>query len=137
MKRSIVDSSIWISIFVDKNEIGKEFSKWYEIQEGETSQIIITYGVMTEVIAMVLKKKGFKKAKRVLDMFLDSEKVQIYNKSLEFYEDIINVFNRYEVLSLVDAEIVLIYHLLKCNQLVSTDSGFNHCEGIDVYRIPQ
>ncbi|MFX1568941.1 MAG: hypothetical protein ACFFCV_11315 [Promethearchaeota archaeon] len=42
----------------------------------------------------------------------------------------------YEVLSLVDAEIVLIYNALNCNQLVTIDKGFNHCQDIDVYSIP-
>jgi len=137
MKKTIVDSNIWISLHVENNEIGRKFRNWFKSQDEKKIQIIVTYGIITEVIAMVLKKKGFKKAKSILEEFINSEKIRIYNKSIELFDDIVQIFNTYEVLSLVDAELVLLYHNLRCNQLISTDKGFKYCHGIDIYSIPQ
>jgi len=139
MKLTLVDTSHWVGAFSrrdDYKEEGKKFLEWFDQQDEKKSKIITTYRVLTEVIAWLLRKDDFKKAKEVLEFILNNPKIEIYNQSRELEEIIFEIFKKYGVLSLVDSELVVIYKNLRCDQLLSTDNGFKQCSGINLFRYP-
>jgi len=141
MKRILVDTGHWVGAFYKRDnfkwrKLGKIFMKWFDIQDKNNSQIIITYGILTEVIARLITKTDFKLANKVLNFFLKSDKIIIYNDTHKYEDEIFKIFRKYEDLTLVDAEIVVRYFSLKCDYLISTADEFNKCSGLSCLKIP-
>ena len=140
MKKTLVDTGHWVGAFYDKdnwNKEGKRFLKWFGEQDGEKSRIIITYGILTEIIARLINKTGFNRANKVLNFILESDKIDIYNESKKYQGEIFEMFETYEDFSLVDSEIIVIYLTLGCDQLVSIAKEFKRVPRIDYFRNPQ
>lgn len=141
MKLTLVDSTHWIGAFYDRDkykEEGKSFKEWFKKQDGKKSRIIITYGILTEVIARLISKIGFERSNKVLDFILKSDKIDIYNESKELEDQIYEVFRIYDGFSLVDSEIFIIYKSLNCDQLFTTsEREFKRCAGVNISRNPQ
>ena len=140
MKKTLVDTGHWIGAFYDRDnwsKEGKRFLKWFEDQDGEKSRIIITYGILTEIIARLINKIGFKRAKKVLNFILESDKIDIYNESKKYQDEIFEMFETYEDFTLVDSEIIVIYLTLGCDQLVSIAEEFKRVPRINYFRNPQ
>ena len=141
MKRILVDTGHWVGAFYEKDnfkwrKLGIKFMEWFEIQDKKNSQIIITYGILTEVIARLISKTDFKVANKVLNFFLESDKIIIYNDTHKYEDEIFEIFRKYEDFTLVDAEIVLRYFDLHCDYLISTADEFNRCSGLNCYKTP-
>lgn len=139
MEKVLVDSGHWIGAFYERdtwNKEGKLFLEWFEKQDKNQCQIIITHGILTEIIARLISKKGFKIANKVLNFILESDKIVIYDESKEFKEEIYDTFRQFKGFSLVDSEIVIMYLYTKCDKLFSTADEFKRCSGIACFKIP-
>ena len=139
MKRVLVDTGHWVGAFYERDnwrKLGIKFMEWFDIQDKENSQIIITYGILTEVIARLISKTDFKLANKVLNFFLESDKIIIYNDTHKYEDEIFEIFRKYEDFTLVDAEIVLRYFDLHCDYLISTAEEFNRCSGLNCLKTP-
>lgn len=139
MKRIIIDSCIWIGAFIKKDKYhrnGKEVLKWLE--EQQNVKVLVPIGVIYEVTASIMENKygGFRKAKMVFDLFLNHEKFDIYYNSEQMFQEIENIFKKYEIFSLVDSTIILLYINKNCHILFSTDNDFNHCNFVNKLEIP-
>ncbi len=140
MKKTLVDTGHWVGAFYDRDnwsKEGKRFLRWFEDQDGEKSRIVITYGILTEIIARLINKIGFKGAKKALNFILESDKIDIYNESKKYQEEIFEMFETYKDFSLVDSEIIVIYLSLGCDQLVSIAKEFKRVPRINYFRNPQ
>ncbi len=140
MRKTLVDTGHWVGAFYEKdkwNKEGKLFRKWFEKQDGNTSRIIITYGILTEVIARLIKKIGFKKTNKVLDFILTSNKIDIYDESKILKTQIYEIFKQFEGFSLVDSEILVIYRNLSCDGIFTTAKEFRQCAGVNSYMYPE
>ncbi len=139
MSLTLVDSTHWIAAFYERDkykEVGKIFREWFYKHDVKKGKIIITYGILTEVIARLLNKIGFEKTDRVLDFILKSSKIDIYNESKQFEDEIYETFKTYEGLSLVDSEIYLIYKNLGCDMLLTTADEFKKFPGVNSLKYP-
>lgn len=130
MKTVIVDSNIWIGAFIKKDkwhENGKRFLQW--LHKEKNIRVIVPIGVIYEVIGDILEKSygGFEKANKALNLFMTHKKFEIYYNTEESFNEANNIFEKYEVFSLVDSTIVVLYITKKCNILFSTDSDYNCC----------
>jgi len=129
MKRILVDTGHWVGAFYKRDnfkwrELGINFMEWFENQDKKNLQIVITYGILTEVITRLITKTSFKIANRVLNFFLESDKIIIYNDAYKYEEEIFDIFRRFKEFTLVDAEIVVRYFNLNCDYLISTADEF-------------
>ena len=130
MRNIIVDSSIWIGAFVEKDkyhENGKAFLEWFKIQNN--IKVIVPIGVVYEVIAGILEKTygGFNKADKAFDFLMKHNKFEIYYNTESSLKEITRIFKKYKVFSLVDSTIVMLYINKKCEILFSTDNDYNSC----------
>lgn len=139
MKRILVDTGHWVGAFYKRDNWRKSgliFMKWFESQDKKNSQIIVTYGILTEVIARLISKTNFKIANKVLNFFLESDKIIIYNDAYKYGDEIFEMFRKYKDFTLVDAEIVVRYFNLHCDYLISTANEFNRCPGLNCFKEP-
>lgn len=139
MKKVLVDSGHWIGACFERDRWkteGKLFLEWFEKQNKNSCQIIITHGILTEIIARFINKKGFKTADKVLNFILESDKIVIYDESKQFKDEIYEIFRTYEGLKLVDSEIVVLYFYFGCDKLFSTADEFKRCAGVNCFKIP-
>ena len=141
MKRILVDTGHWVGAFYKKDNVewrklGINFMEWFEIQDKKNIQIIITYGILTEVITRLITKTSFNIANRVLNFFLKNDKIIIYNDAYKYKEEIFEIFRKFKEFTLVDAEIVVRYFNLNCDYLISTADEFNRCRGLHCLKTP-
>lgn len=139
MKKVLVDTGHWVGAFYERDKwrkLGLELLEWFEKQDKENLQIIITYGILTEVIARLINKAGFDAANKVLDFFRESDKITIYNDTYKFEEEIYEIFKKYKGLSLIDSEIVVRYYNIGCDYLLSTAGEFTRCTGLNCFKSP-
>jgi len=139
MKIVIADANIWIGAFIHKDRYhqnGKKFLLWLESKKDV--RVIIPIGVVYEVIAYVLNSQygGFEKAEKALDLFMTHEKFDVYYNTEESFQAAQDIFRRYNVFSLVDSTIIVLYENLGCSLLYSTDGDYNHCTFINRLEFP-
>ncbi len=139
MERIIVDSGIWQGAFIKKDKWHKNGKKLLEWLDKEKNVLVIVpIGVIYEVIAGILNYSygGFKKANKALNMFLNHSRLEIYYNTEDLFPQVCKIFERYEILSLVDATIILLYINKSCNVLFSTDSHFDGIPSIKKLEYP-
>ena len=141
MKRILVDTGHWVGAFYKRDnskwrKLGTFFMEWFENQDKNTTQIIITYGILTEVITRLITKTSYEISNKVLDFFLKSDKIVIYNDTYNYEEEIFKIFRKFKCFTLIDAEIVVRYFNLKCDYLLSTADEFTKCMGLICLKYP-
>ncbi|MBD3196748.1 MAG: PIN domain-containing protein [Candidatus Lokiarchaeota archaeon] len=139
MKTVIADASIWIGALVKKDkwhENGKKFLKW--VDNEANIRVIIPIGIIYEVIAGILNKSygGFEKANKVLKLFMNHKKFEVYYNTENSFQEVIDIFRQYKIFSLVDATIVIFYENKKFDLLFTTDKDFDSCSFINKLEYP-
>lgn len=128
MRKFLVDSVVWIAAFLkndDHHQKGKLFLEWFEKQD--KNEIFINDYIISEIAAHMRKKAKNQPLliNKIIDMFYEDPRIEIYYTSEENFNLAIDIFKNYEKLSLVDS--IIVYHYLnnKIDYLISFDSGFD------------
>ena len=128
MRKFLVDSVVWIAAFLkndDHHQKGKLFLEWFEKQD--KNEIFINDYIISEIAAHMRKKAKNQPLliNKIIDMFYEDSRIEIYYTSEENFNLAIEIFKNYEKLSLVDS--IIVYHYLndKIDYLISFDSGFD------------
>jgi predicted nucleic acid-binding protein len=122
----IIDSVIWIaSIFKgdQKHKHAKTIIKW--AQKQDKYGIIITNLICAEVANFLTRKKKYKEAKEIVQMFKTHEKIDFYFDDETMSDHACEYFNKIDRIGYVDASIIAFYVQLKCKYILSFDSGFD------------
>lgn len=139
IKKIIVDSCVWISAFYKKDkyyEKGKLFLDWLKKQND--IQIIITDNIITETLTFIRRKaKNPSLVNKIIDIFLDDDRIEIYYTPEIVFLKALNIFQRYEKLSMVDSTIIVFYINLNPDYLLSYDETFNSYKELIRYEQPR
>jgi len=128
MKNLLVDSVVWIAAFLkkDKNhKQGKIFLDWFENQDNIT--VYVNDYIISEIAAHMRRKMQNQPLimNEILDLFYEDSRILILYTSEENFNISLDIFKKYEKLSLVDSIIVFFYINKKIDYLISFDSGFD------------
>lgn len=130
-KEAIIDTIVWVGA-KSKDDQFKVRSR--EIIEnflnGNIKKIYITDYVLLETINFLLKKESFENANKALNMFLQSDRIEIIYADELMLQDIKKLFEEYKVLSLTDCSIIALMKEKGIKYLFSFDSGFDKVKGI-------
>lgn len=95
MKKIIVDSCVWIAVYLKKDKYhqrGKYFFDWLE--EQDKVKIIINDFIISETLTF-LKRKGKKFPKsisEIIKLFQKDERIDIFYTSKDLFNEAIGVF---------------------------------------------
>ena len=132
MKKIIVDSCVWIAVYLKKDKYhqrGKYFFDWLE--EQDKVKIVINDFIISETLTF-LKRKGNKFPKsisEIIKLFEKDERIDIFYTSKDLFNEAIGVFKKYEELSVIDSIIFSFYFIIEPNYLLIHDKrvfSFDH-----------
>jgi len=127
----VVDSLIWIGSKSEKDQYRKESEDIIRAySDGKIGKIYVTDYVILETVNFLLRKERFEKAFKVFNLFLQSDRIEIVYVDELMLQDIKNLFEKYEKLSLVDCSIIALMNDKKIKYLFSFDSDFDGIKGI-------
>ncbi len=127
MKKIIVDSCVWIAVYLKKDKYhqkGKYFFDW--LGEQDNVKIIINDFIISETLTF-LKRKGRnfpKSINEVIELFQNDRRIDIFYTSKDLFNEAIRVFKKYEDLSVVDSIIFSFYFVIEPNYLLTYDKRF-------------
>lgn len=127
----VIDSLVWIGAFSERDQY-REISKsiFDYNSKGNIKKIYLTDYVLLETINFLLRKEEFNTASFVLNLFLQSERIEIVYVDELMLQDIKNLFEKYRDLSLTDCSIIALMKEKGIKYLFSFDSGFDKVKGI-------
>ncbi|MHA1449854.1 MAG: type II toxin-antitoxin system VapC family toxin [Candidatus Hodarchaeales archaeon] len=128
-----VDSVVWNALKHRRDQWHQEAIQLKE-QILALERIFITDFIIVETYNFLLRKVSLAAAQDTLSLFLKSQKIMIlYNNHLTLVNSQ-KILNKYEHLSLTDANIVWFSENTGLKTLISFDNGFNSVSS--VIRIP-
>ena len=128
MKIIIVDSCVWNSVFYkrdDHREKGIRFFKWLTNQKDV--KICINDYIISETFSFIKRKTKVNREQieKIINLLLNDERIEVFYTSKENFDLALDIYKKYEKLSLVDSIIVLNYLNIKPICLLSYDKGFD------------
>lgn len=127
MKKIIVDSCVWISVYLKKDKYhqkGKYFFDW--LGDQKNIKIIINDFIISETLTFLRNKGGAfpKSINEIIELFQNDKRIELFYTSKDLFDKSINIFKKYEELSVVDSIIFLFYFIVEPNYLLTYDKRF-------------
>ena len=128
----------WIAAVAKKDEHHKETSKIIKWVNQQTEyKIVVTNLILAEVVNFLKRKKFFKLANDIADIFITNDKIELYFDDQTMSNISINLFKQIDRLSYVDASSVVFCRKLDCEYLISFDTDFDGIKNITrIIQIP-
>ena len=130
-KETIVDSLVWIGAFSDRDQYREKSKLIFDfLVKDNKVKIYITDYIVVETVNFLLRKENFNVASLVLDLFLQSENIEIVYVDNFMMENMNKIFEKYKTLSLTDCSIIALMEEKNIKHLFSFDAGFDKVKEI-------
>ncbi|MHA1982904.1 MAG: type II toxin-antitoxin system VapC family toxin, partial [Candidatus Hodarchaeales archaeon] len=119
-----VDTVYWIAI---KHSKDQWHQKALELKNQllQSNKIYVTDFVIVETYNFLLRKISMDIAVETIETFLESERIEILFNDRLSLEKSYQILNKYNNLSLTDANIVWLSSIVNDQEILSFDSGFD------------
>jgi predicted nucleic acid-binding protein len=128
---NLIDSGVWIAAFNKKDAHhvqGKTIIS--ALTDGKLANVLITDYIFNEVVTYTRKKLGSEVSLKIATALLDSSHLKIIMVEESVFMSSFHIFQKYDLLSFTDANIVVVMKNLKIKHLFSFDSGFDSVKDI-------
>lgn len=127
----VVDSLVWIGAFSDRDQYRNKSKLIFDsLTKDDTLKIYVTDYILIETVNFLLRKENFNAAFLVLNLFLQSENIEMSYVDKMMMDNMKEIFEKYKNLSLTDCSIVALMKEKNLKQLFSFDSGFDKVKEI-------
>ncbi len=125
----IVDTVVWIALKYQRDKYHRQARKLFP-ELIKTKKLFVSDYIIIETYAFLLRKVSSEVAIETLEMFKNSNQIQIINNDFSTFENTYQILKKYKSLSYTDANIVYLMRKNKINEVYSYNDGFDGINGI-------
>ncbi len=120
---------VWIALKYQRDKYHRQARKLFP-ELIKTKKLFVSDYIIIETYAFLLRKVSSEVAIETLEMFKNSNQIQIINNDFSTFENTYQILKKYKSLSYTDANIVYLMRKNKINEVYSYNDGFDGINGI-------